>query len=194
MKRGFARHLWALIPMTNDDKLKTNEARLSYDAGDDALPPALASDDADDDLDFPFPVDDAAKILGVRIDNHLTLDVHFRYLLCRLQVRQAVLSRVAKQKWGLDTAIIKITHDALITSFVRFGLIMVGSCLPDDLDNRMDTQIIDHAAKSIVRLPFPTRIEPPHFLAGTQSSRNLYFVDCADFVHAALVAERVNCK
>ena len=68
----------------------------------------------------------------------------------------------------------RITHDAIITSPLRYGLVVFGSCCPDDLANRVDTAIINTAARRISGLPLSTRIEVLHFLAGTRSSRNLY--------------------
>ena len=125
--------------------------------------PAETCDDNDNnptEENSPLPLEDTVKILGILLDKHLTLDDHFRDLLRRSQMRQAVLARIAKQKWGLDSTILKITHDALVTSFVRYGLILVGSCLPDDLANRMDTQVINPAARRIANLPLPQELNP----------------------------------
>ena len=58
-----------------------------------------------DDSEFPIPLSESVKILGIQFDKHMTLDDHFRDLLRRSQIRQAVLARVANQTWGLDNTI-----------------------------------------------------------------------------------------
>ena len=73
---------------------------------------------------------------------------------------------------------------------MRYGLALVGSCPPDALANRMDTHIINPAARRIVNLPLPTRIESLRFVVGAQTFRNLFIVHCAEFIHSALTAEK----
>ena len=138
--------------------------------------------------DFPFPLFETVEVSGIQFHRHGALDDRFRDLLRRPQVRLAALYRVAKQTWGLDSTILKIIHGALITSLILYGLIFVGFCFPDDLANRMDTQISNPAARRITGLPLSTGIESLRCLAGTQSFRNIHIQHCAEFVFAAFVA------
>ena len=147
---------------------------------------ALTSREAIDAEGFPYPLEEFTKILGVLIDDRLTMDAHIGSLMTRAQLRQGILAKLARTSWGLETSVLRITHDALLTSLLRYGLVLVGSCCPDDLANRVDTAIINTAARKISGLPLSTRIEVLHFLAGTFSYRNLYVQHCATFLHQGL--------
>ena len=83
---------------------------------------------------------------------------------------------------------LRVTHDAIITSLSRYGLAVVGSCCPDGTANRMDPAIINTAARRISGLPVSARIEVLHFLAGTHSFRNLYIRRCAASLHQVLLS------
>ena len=124
--------------------------------------------------------------MGITFDPHVTLDAHFRVLLAKAQLRQGILSRVARTSWGLETTILKVTHDALLTSLFRYGLVLVGSCVPDDLLNKLDTQVINVAARSICAADRSMGIETLHFATGTHSFRNQYVVRCALMLDSVL--------
>ena len=68
---------------------------------------------------FPVPITDTVRILGVHfyrwfaLDEHLTLGTH------KAEVRQEVLARVARTRWGLERGVPMATHRALITSLLR---------------------------------------------------------------------------
>ena len=123
------------------------------------------------------------------MDTHFTLDAHCASLLARAQVRQSILARVGRTTWGLDTRVLKVTRDALLVSLLRYALTFVGLCLPDDLVRKMDVQVINAASRRITGLPYTTRIEVLHFIAGTRSHRNLYSQHCAIFLHSALLSD-----
>ena len=95
---------------------------------------------------FPFPVTPTLRILGVAIDMFFSLDEHFRDPVAKAQLRQGILEKVAGTKWGLEVGVLKMTHDAVITSLLRYALVVTGSCLPPDLFRRANTQIINKAA------------------------------------------------
>ena len=134
---------------------------------------------------FPYPLSDSVKILGLTLDEYFALDEHMKILSAKAQVRQGILSRVARCAWGLESTVLRLTHDALVTSLLRYAMAVVGSCAPDDLINRIDTTIVNTAARRVSRLPLSTRIETLHFLSGTYSYRNMYTQQCAMFVHRA---------
>ena len=48
---------------------------------------------------FPDPLPSEARILGITFDPRVTLDAHFRALLAKAQLRQGILSRVARTSW-----------------------------------------------------------------------------------------------
>ena len=81
-----------------------------------------------------------------------------------------------------------MTHDAVIISLMRYALGFVGSCLPTDLFKKLDTMIINIAARKIGGLSRTTRIESLHFLSGTRSMSNLYVLHCAELLDSCLRA------
>ena len=81
-----------------------------------------------------------------------------------------------------------MTHDALVAGLLRYGPALVGSRLPDDLVNQVDTQIVNIASRRITGVLLNTRTEALHFAAGTQSVQNLYLQHCALFLHNALAS------
>ena len=137
---------------------------------------------------YPFPLNDTIKILGLTFDKHFTFDTHYESLIAKARMRQSIMAGVAHRKWGLETAILRISSDAIITSLLRYGLTVLGSGLPEDLINKIDVQIINTTARRITGLHPSTRIEVLHFLAGTSTYKNLFIRHCGSFMHSAPTA------
>ena len=72
-----------------------------------------------------------------------------------------------------------MTHDAGITSLLRYALVATGSCCSPDLIRSASTQIVNIAARK-------ARSESLHFIVGTDAIYNLYVRHCADFLDACL--------
>ena len=123
-------------------------------------------------------------------DKQFTLDDHAHSLLKCSQLRQGIRSRVARATWGLHTTEIRITHDATVSSLLRYGPTLTGSCVPNDVMNKVDTQIFNIASRRIVGLPLSVRVASLHFISATHSLRNLYIRQCAMFVHLTLVSHK----
>ena len=87
---------------------------------------------------------------------------------------------------GLDASVLRVTHDALISSLLRYGLVLTGSSLPDDLMNKIDKGVVNVASRRIAGLPRITRIEALHFASGTHSIRNLVTQHRGHFLHLVL--------
>ena len=137
---------------------------------------------------FPFLLADEVRILGVLFDRHLTMDGQYASILAKARLRQAILSRVSHTTWGLETLVLKVTYDAIMSSLLRYGLTVLGSCWPEDLANAMDVNIANTFSRKITGLPRTVRIESLHFLADANSYRNPFIRHCAQFVHSALVS------
>ena len=69
---------------------------------------------------------------------------------------------------------------------MRYGLVVTGSCFPDDLVNRLDIAVIKTASRRINAASLSTRIEILHFLSGAHFLQNVYIQHCALFVHRTL--------
>ena len=121
-------------------------------------------------------------------DRHFSLDTHSAAALSRAQRRQEILSHVAHSSWGLESSVLRLTHDALVYSLMRYGLLVVRPCGPDDLINKMDTMILRTASRRISGLPMSTRIESLPCISGPRPFRNLYVRQRSVFLHSALLA------
>ena len=80
-----------------------------------------------------------------------------------------------------------MTHDALITSVLRYGLGVLGSRPPDDLMNKIELRVANVASRRITGSPCITRVGALRFVAGARSARNLYWQHCGHFLHSALL-------
>ena len=76
-------------------------------------------------------------------------------------------------QWGLETDILQITHDAIITSLLRRGLLVTGSSIPPELLSTIGTNVTYVAARRILGLDRTVRIETLLFLAAASSYQNL---------------------
>ena len=132
---------------------------------------------------FPCPMSDEMRILGITLDPHLALGVLSRCLVSKALVRRSIFVRVARTSWGLDASVLRVTHDAFVSSLLRYGLVFTGSCSPGDLLNKIGAGIIDVASRRISGLPRITRIEALHAASGTFSIRNRYAQHCGNFLH-----------
>ena len=99
--------------------------------------PFLENDGSGDLLEntgSPLPLERfSIAILGVVVDNMFSLDDRFHHNLTRAQVRRGILAAVARRLWGLDTSVLRITHDSIINSLLSYGWVVSGSCFPEDL-------------------------------------------------------------
>ena len=81
-----------------------------------------------------------------------------------------------------------MTHDAVITSLLRYALVITGSCFPPDLLRRINTEVVNIVARKIGGLSRSTRIESLHLVVGAAAIYDLYVRHCADFLDACLRA------
>ena len=79
---------------------------------------------------FPYPIAENMRVLGVQLAEWFSLDSYYQALFSRAQVRQGVLAKVAHSSWGLETSILRVTHGAIITSLLRYGLTLVAHASP----------------------------------------------------------------
>ena len=123
------------------------------------------------------------------IDTHFTLDEHFKSVITKASVRQSILAKVANYHWGLEAGLLHITHNAVIGSILRYALVMTGSAMPPDLIKKMNTQIINIAARRVSGVSRTARIECLHFAINTATFLNLYVKHCAKFMDECVLAQ-----
>ena len=119
-----------------------------------------------------FPLEEEVKVLGITIDRMMALDQHHSTILSEALVRRGILGRGASTVWGLEWGVLKMTHDSVICSLLRYAQGFVGFYLLQDLFEKMDTRIINVAARKISELELSARIDSLHFLSGTWSYSN----------------------
>ena len=139
---------------------------------------------------YPLPLSESVRVLALLFDRSFSLGDHFCRMTHRAQGRQGVMSRVAKARWGLETGVLRMTLSAVIVSLIRYGLTVLGNCLPPDMMANMETVIMHPAARRVGGLDRSARIEDLHFPAGTSSCKNLYVRQCAGMLDSILRAPR----
>ena len=140
------------------------------------------------DTGYPFPLSTEMEILGITIDPWFTLDAHYQKMVAKAPVRQGILNRLAKARWGLEVGVQKMARDSVIGSILRYGLVLTGSCFPPDLMRKMNTQILNISARKVGGIARTARIESLHFVTEVMSFYNMYAVHCADFLDSCLRA------
>ena len=125
---------------------------------------------------------------GVAIDAVFTLDAHFEDILTKAQIRQGILNTVAGSSRCLEVGVLRMTHVAVITSFLQYALTVTGPVLPPDFLRNLNTQVANVAAREIGGMSRTIRIESTHYLLGTDSVYNLYLRRCAGFLDQCLRA------
>ena len=102
------------------------------------------------------------------------------------QIRQAALNRVARRPWELDITEKRVTHDALIPSLIRYGMLIAGPCCPGDTFHKVDTRIANIAARQITGQKLTTRKKNLHFVAAAHSFANMYLENCGEALDRAI--------
>ena len=139
---------------------------------------------------FPAPLTETIRILGVVFDTYLTLDDHHRGLVTRAQIRQAILRKIGNLRWGVEVGILRITTEAVIGSLLRYGSVIMGNCMPPDLLREIDTQVINVAKRRICGADRTIREETLHFLTVGHNTENRYVTKCALMVNSVLRATK----
>ena len=130
------------------------------------------------------------RALGVAIDMLSSLDAHFKDTLARAQLRQGSLRKLAGTKWGLELGVLKMTDGAVITSLLRYAMVVTGSRLLPDLLRRLNAQIVNIASRRAGGRSRSARIQSLHLAVGASTISHLCANHCAKFVDACLRANK----
>ena len=127
---------------------------------------------------YPFPASENLKVLGVSICTHYTLDEHFK----------SIITKASVFRWGLEAGLLRITQNAAIGIILRYTLVVTGSATPPDLVKKMNTQIINIAARKVRGVSRTARIECLHFAINTATFLNLFVKRCAKYMDECIRA------
>ena len=136
------------------------------------------------------------KVLGVILDNGMSFQKHTDQPLHRAKVRMGLLTRVSGFTWGHETNELRATADALIPGLSRYGLSVVGSGANEQSLRRIDTCIINVAARRVLGAGRSASLSPLHVAAGMQSIHNPYTQHCAELLGSSLraTASTIQCR
>ena len=137
---------------------------------------------------LPYEWSESPKILGVLFGEKLSYARHVEVLVGKAGVRHGVLSRLTRSNWGLETNILRVANEALLTSLTRYCLAMIGSGLYEDDFRTLETRHTHIGARRVGGLGMSARIETLIMVANTKSARNLFFLQCANKLDKCLRA------
>ena len=92
-------------------------------------------------------------------------------------------------KWGLETGVLRMTANSLVTSLLRYGLASVGSGAYEQPLSRIDAAAINITARRVLWVTCSARLPTLHASAGVKSIHNQYLQRCGELLDSALRAE-----
>ena len=63
--------------------------------------------------------------------------------MAKSRVQQGILARIARRIWGLETSLLRVATDAVVTKLLRYGMAISGPRVPEDLICKLDVQVIN---------------------------------------------------
>ena len=123
---------------------------------------------------LPFEWRDKIRVLGVLLDPLLTYTDHIQSLIRRARVRHSVMTSLSRSNWGLETGILRATHNALLVSLTRYGFVTVGSGAYESDMKTLETRHTNLAARRVLGLGTTARLETLFATADLLSAHNLY--------------------
>ena len=139
-------------------------------------------------MELPYSKVSRMKVLGVIFDKERNFAEHFDRVLEKAKTRMSIIGKTEGYKWGLESRMIKIVGQALITSLLRYGYAIVGSGLWDKHLKQWDTCITNVLARRILGVGPPARLPVLRATAGLVAAHNMYSQHCGDLVNLALRA------
>ena len=137
---------------------------------------------------FPYKNTESFRLLGVTFDNKFSFGAQLERVLSLSKKRLAIMGKVAGFAWGLETNMLRLTGDTLITSLLRYGLAVVGSGLSDEAMRRVNTCVLNVMARKIVGVNRTARVPILHAVSGILSIHNLFIQHCASMLDLSLRA------
>ena len=133
--------------------------------------------------DYIYP----AAIPGAGIDRDPWSDLRRRTCLPRASIGgfgtcegpPVVVSTRGGVVLGLASGMLRLTHEAPLSTLFRYGRAIIGSDFPVGVARALNTRIANVAARSISGASRSARVAIPHATAGVHSAENLCFTHCA---------------
>ena len=108
--------------------------------------------------------------------------------------RLQIVKRVSGTVWGMEARILAISTHALIESVVNYGLATTGSHVGQQILDKIDTGILNNAARKVIGTNIAARREVLYSMADVRTSHNHYVVKTANMLDRALRASNTAAK
>ena len=96
---------------------------------------------------LPFRAAESLIFHGVTFDCVPGFAKQLGRVLEKPEIRLAVRARVAVSTWGLETPTLRLSHDALFATLVRYGVVLLGSALAEIRPSSCEKDIAEIAAR-----------------------------------------------
>ena len=137
---------------------------------------------------LPFEWKDTIRILGVMFGPLLSFETHIETLLCRARARHGVITSLAHSNWGLETGIMRTTHNALLVSLTRYGMVTYWASAYEAGLQALDTKHTNPAVRRVLGVGPTAMLETLFTTADLISARNLFLQSCAAVLDRSLRA------
>ena len=90
------------------------------------------------------------RILGLRLDERLSMHYHWAYVVEVGARRVALLKRLLRQRSGAPSGVGRMLYQALVESVIAFALPVWGGRLDERRVARLHTRVINPACRAIL--------------------------------------------
>ena len=175
---------------TRDDQLEALRLhmRLFDEAQQERDQYTADADRAEATSPLPFSEVPVIKILGILFDVRVCFQQQIERTADKAESRMGILERVSGVERGLETGVLRMTADSLVTSLLRYGLGVIGSGAHEQALSRIGTNIINVMARRILGVGPSARLPALHVAAGVRAINNLFLQHTAELWDSALRA------
>ena len=133
----------------------------------------------------PVPTTETVRVMGVLSDQFLAADRRCAAVLLKANLRHGSQIFLARRRRGYETGILRVPSAAIITSLLRYGIVVTGSCLTPDLFAKTVACATNMAARRALGLDRAMRTEALQRLGDAPSFKNLYILRRAGMLDSA---------
>ncbi|CAD7924153.1 unnamed protein product [Amoebophrya sp. A120] len=137
---------------------------------------------------IPYPTKNSLRVLGLLVDHRFTMCAHLAHIEKKCTLRLSILRSLANRHWGLDVATLSQTSLFLVSHILGYGVTIYGSCASQAALQKLNTKIINPAARIVLGTSRTQRLESLYMGSNLQSVFNIYTSRLASFVDRLLRA------
>ena len=123
---------------------------------------------------LPFRLTNTLTVLGLTLHCGLSFREQLKNTLDKANVRLAILARAAGSTWGRETSVLRLTHDATLGTFLRYGIALLGSGLCGKHFMASESRITNVAARRIAGVGRSARSVILYVTAGVSSAHDFW--------------------